>query len=104
MVPKKNKKPAIVNVQKAAVNDKKAPVAKPPARNASAVAKGAIYHVLAGRPSRPAVVACFGKTGYALSWVARAARMGIPTEQLCEQFKANPEQVKAQWAALQAAE
>ena len=75
---------------------------KLPAKNASAVAKGAAYASIAGRPSKQAVTAVFGKTGYAMSWIGRAAKMGIPTEQLCEQFKVNPEQVKEQWAALSA--
>jgi hypothetical protein len=73
---------------------------KLPAKNASLVAKGAAYHVLAGRPSKDAVVACFGKSGYALSWVSRAERLGTTPQELCEQFRTNVVQVKQQWAAL----
>ena len=51
-MPKKSRK---VRVGKAA-NSKKLPK-----RNASAVAKGAAYAVLAGRPSKQAVTAVFGK-------------------------------------------
>jgi hypothetical protein len=50
-------------------------------RNASAVAKGAGYVVLAGRPSKQAVTAVFGKT---LSRVARAGRLAITPAELCE--------------------
>lgn len=75
---------------------------KLPAKNASATAKGAAYAVLAGRPSKDAVVAAFGKTGYALSWVARAERLGIAVEDLCQRFRDNAAQVKQQWAALTA--
>ena len=75
---------------------------KLPAKNASAVAKGAAYHVLAGRPSKPAVVACFGKTGYSLSWVSRAQKLGIQPEELCERFRTDAEAVKQSWAALSA--
>lgn len=73
---------------------------KLPAKNASLVAKGAAYHVLAGRPNKDAVVACFGKTGYALSWISRAGRLGVSTEQLCEQFRTNVAAVKKSWDAL----
>jgi hypothetical protein len=55
------KKASKARVGKAAANNKKVPK-----RNASAVAKGAAYAVLAGRPSKQAVIAVFGKTGYAL--------------------------------------
>ncbi len=79
---------------------KDAPVAKVPARNASLVAKGAAYHQLAGKPTKQAVVACFGKSGYALSWVNRADRLGITPQELCEQFRDNPAQVADRWAAL----
>ena len=66
----------------------------------SATATGARYSVLAGRPSKQGVIAAFGKTGYALSWVARAERLGITPEELCERFKTDSEGVKAAWAAL----
>jgi hypothetical protein len=71
-------------------------------RAKSAVAAGAAYHVLAGRPSKPAVIRVFGTSGYALSWLARAERLGITPERLCSKFKADPEGVKADWAALTA--
>jgi len=93
-MPKKSRK---VRVGKAATNGKKLPK-----RNASAVAKGAAYAVLAGRPSQQAVTAVFGKTGYALSWVARADRLGITPVELCNRFKADPNRVKKLWADLTA--
>lgn len=67
----------------------------------SATATGAAYHVLAGRPSKQAVIACFGKTGYALSWVARAIRLNVTPEELCADFKSNAEAVKARWGVLE---
>jgi len=91
-MPKKSRK---VLVGKAAANTKKLPK-----RNASAVAKGAAYAVLAGRPSKQAVTAVFGKTGYALSWLARADRLGITAEELCQKFANDPAAVKRSWAAL----
>jgi hypothetical protein len=48
------------------------------------------------------VIAVFGKTGYALSWVVRANRLGITTEELCDRFKSDPNRVKKQWAELTA--
>jgi hypothetical protein len=66
------KKSRNVRVRKAVANN-----GKRPKRNASSVAKGAAYAVLAGRPSKQAVIAVFGKSGYALSWVARADRLGV---------------------------
>jgi hypothetical protein len=71
-------------------------------RAKSAVASGAAYHVLAGRPSKPAVISVFTKAGYGLSWLARAERLGITPERLCAKFKADPQGVKADWAALTA--
>jgi hypothetical protein len=68
-----------------------------PKRNASAAAKGTAYAVLSGRPSKQAVIAVFGKTGYALSWVARADRLGITSEELCDRFKTDPNKVKKLW-------
>src|SRR5260370_34867230 len=65
-----------------------------------ATATGARYSVLAGRPSKQGVIAAFGKTGYALSWVARAERLGITPEELCERFKSDSEGVKAAWSIL----
>jgi hypothetical protein len=66
----------------------------------SATATGAKLAALAGRPSKQAVTAAFGKAGYGLSWLARAERLGIKPERLCAKFKANPEAVKSDWAAL----
>jgi len=57
---------------------------------------------VAGRPSQQAVTAVFGKSGYALSWVARADRLGITPEELCDRFKADPNKVKKLWAELTA--
>ncbi len=91
-MPKKSRK---VVVRRAAANNKKLPK-----RDASAVAKGAAYAVLAGRPSKQAVTAVFGKTGYALSWVARADRLGITPQELCDRFKTDPNRVKKLWAEL----
>ena len=97
---RKNRK--VVDVKKAAAHDVEPAVVKNlPAKNASAVAKGAAYAVLAGRPSKQAVTAVFGKNGYTLSWVARAERLGITPEFLCERFKTDPERVKKDWADLQ---
>jgi hypothetical protein len=99
---KKNRKyrklAPVVDVKKARANDKEAP--RVPAKNASAVKKGAMFAVLAGRPSKQAVTAVFGQSGYALSWVARAERLGMPARKLCEKFASNPAAVKQSWAAL----
>ena len=82
---------------------KRANVAKGRKKHAaSAVATGAKLAVLAGRPSKQAVTAVFGSGGYALSWLARAERLGITPERLCVKFKADPQGVKADWAALTA--
>ncbi len=86
----------------AAAHDVEVVAPKLPAKNASLVAKGAAYHVLAGRPSKDAVVKCFGKSGYALSWVSRAERMGVTPQELCEAFASNPSKVADKWAALEA--
>ena len=91
-MPKKSRKAV---ARRAAANNKKLPK-----RSASAVAKGAAYAVLAGRPSKQAVTAVFGKTGYALSWVARADRLGITPEELCERFKTDSNRVKKLWTEL----
>ena len=69
-------------------------------KSATATATGAKLAILAGRPSKQGVIAVFGKTGYALSWAARATRLNIKPETLCERFKTNPDGVKAAWAAL----
>jgi hypothetical protein len=89
-MPKKSRK---ARAGMAAANGKRLPK-----RNASTVAKGAAYAVLAGRPSKQAVIAVFGKTGYALSWVARAERLGITPEELCDRFKTDTSRVKKLWA------
>ena len=94
----RKQKAAVVDVKKAAANDKETPIeVKRVPESGSAVAKGAAYSVLAGRPSKQAVTAVFGKTGYALSWFARAARMNVTPENLCAWFKAEPQKVKADW-------
>jgi hypothetical protein len=100
----KTKAPARAkDAKSAAANDVvEVPTPKLPAKNASLVAKGAAYHVLAGRPSKDAVVKCFGKSGYALSWVSRAERLGVTPQELCEAFAANPNKVADKWAALEA--
>jgi hypothetical protein len=82
---------------------KQAKLAKGRKRHAaSAVATGAKLAVLAGRPSKQAVTAVFGSSGYALSWVARAERLGVKPERLCARSKDDPEGLKADWAALTA--
>jgi hypothetical protein len=82
---------------------KRAKVAKGRKKHASsATATGAKLAVLAGRPSKQAVTAVFGSSGYALSWLARAERLGVTPERLCAKFKADPEGMKADWAALTA--
>jgi hypothetical protein len=91
-MPRKSRK---AHVGKAEAHSKRLPK-----RNASAVAKGAAYSVLAGRPSTQAVTAVFGKTGYALSWVARANRLGITPEELCGRFKTDANKVKKLRAEL----
>lgn len=97
----KGKAPARAkDLKSAAAHDVEAPAPKLPAKNASLIAKGAAYHVLAGRPSKDAVVKCFGKSGYALSWVSRAERLGVSPQELCSQFAANPARVKDQWSGL----
>ena len=65
---------------------------------AVATATGAGYAKLAGRPSKQAVTAVFGTTGYALSWVQRAVKLGITPEELCEQFKTDPDGLKVRYA------
>jgi hypothetical protein len=94
-------KAPVVDVKKAASNDKETPIeVKRVPKSGSAVAKGAAYSVLAGRPSKQAVTAVFGKTGYSYSWVKRAELMNATPENLCARFKAEPGQVKADWASL----
>ena len=84
---KRVRKTKVVDVKKAAANDKETPVVKLPAKTASAVAKGAAY----------AVPAVFGKTGYAYSWVKRAEVLGVSTEELCGDFKSDPAGIKVAW-------
>jgi len=100
-----NKKAAargrLLDVKSAAANDKpEVPAPKLPAKNASLVAKGAAYHVMAGHPRKDAVIACFGKSGYTLSWVSRAERLGVTPQELCEQFRTSPTHLADKWAAL----
>lgn len=97
---KKDKAAPARDFKAAAAHDVETPATKLPAKNALLVAKGAAYHVLAGRPSKHAVVACFGKSGYALSWVRRAERLGITPQELCEAFRHDAARVKDQWAAV----
>jgi hypothetical protein len=68
----------------------------------SATAAGASYHQLAGKPEKASVVYVFGKTGYGLSWVNRAVKLGIPPEELCEQFKDDPDGLKVRYATATA--
>ena len=68
-----------------------------PAKTMTAIKSGAGFHKLAGSPSKAAVIAVFGKSGYAYSWITRAEKLGIPAEQLCEKFRADAESVKAAW-------
>ena len=42
----------------------------------------------------------FGKTGYALSWVARADRLAVTPEELCDRFKTKPDRIKKLWVEL----
>jgi hypothetical protein len=63
----------------------------------SAVQKGAKYAVMAGRPSKQAVTAVFGKAGYALSWIQRAEKMGVDPANLVARFKSEPQEVKVEW-------
>jgi hypothetical protein len=78
---------------------KPTPVAAEAPKPATLTATGTRYAVLAGRPSKQAVTAVFGTTGYALSWVARAIKLNTTPEALCERFKTDPESVKSQWEA-----
>ena len=114
--PSKNRTRKTVDVKAAAANDTQpvveAPVAETPAATKvvpaappapkSPTGLGAYYAGLAGRPSKPSVIYVFTKTGYALSWVQRAVRLGITPEELCEQFRTDAEGLKARWAALTA--
>jgi hypothetical protein len=95
---RKTKAVEVVDTKKLAANDvvvEETPLEK--LIPASAVGKGIAYHKLAGSPSKQSVTACFGKTGYAYSWVKRAEVLGVSTEALCEEFKADPAAVKVLW-------
>jgi hypothetical protein len=70
----------------------------PATPQAHATATGAGYAKLAGRPSKQAVTAVFETAGYAKSWVQRAVILGITPEELCEQFKTDPEGLKVRYA------
>lgn len=110
------KKKGAVDQKSAAANDQSvevvespapdptpAPVAEPPApipaRNVT-IATGAKLHQVAGSPSKPQVVACFG-TGYALSWANRAAKLNMDPVELATLFKNDPEQCKKLWEGRQ---
>jgi hypothetical protein len=69
---------------------------------AKATKTGAKYHVLAGRPSKHAVIAVFGKTGYGYSWVKRAELLNETPEDLTAMFATDPKRVKAAWEKLAA--
>ncbi len=63
--------------------------------------KAGIYFAgLAGRPSAIAVKAAFGASGYAMTWIQRAAKLGLDTAELCAQFKVDAAAVKAKWEKL----
>lgn len=55
------------------------------------------------RGVKQGVVAVFGKTGYGLSWVARAAKLDMTADDLTAIFATDPQRVKALWAALETA-
>jgi hypothetical protein len=113
----RNKKAKVTDVKAAAAHDeqpkvvienattvatvpnaaKVAPTPTLPAKTMSAIKSGAGFHKLAGSPSKAAVIAVFGKTGYAYSWITRGEKLGVPTEQLCEKFRAEAESVKVAW-------
>jgi hypothetical protein len=70
----------------------------------SAVGKGAHYTRMAGKPSKAALILCFGKQGYqSLSWGQRAEKLGITAEELVADFVKDPSEVKARWEAAVAA-
>jgi hypothetical protein len=82
-----------------ALAEVKAVVAKVKATpQAKATKAGAGFHVLAGRPSKQAVVAVFGPGGYAMSWASRAAILKVTPENLAARFVHQREQLKSDWA------
>lgn len=83
----------------AANDDTAAPIKPKKSRAKSAVATGAQLHVLAGRPSKQAVIAVFGSVGYSYSWVTRAVKLGCSPEEITERFKTNPDQLANDWKA-----
>jgi hypothetical protein len=96
---KKSKKSRKVrDVKKAQANDKETALDKLIPR--SEVGKGVAMHAIAGSPTKDAVIAVFGKSGYALSWVARAERMSMKAEDLCNDFRLDPKAVKVRWEAV----
>jgi hypothetical protein len=109
---KKSKKVRAVDTKMAAANDKaqaetpavtkEVPTVAPPAKNESAVKKGARYAGLAGRPSSALVRSIFGSKGYQMSWETRAKLMDMKPEELCELFKteAEREALKVRWDSL----
>lgn len=62
-----------------------------------AMPNGQRLHLLAGKPTKDAVIAVFGKSGYSVSWVTRSKRLGISAEELCQKFRNNPNEVKKMW-------
>ena len=63
------------------------------ARAAAATAVGAQFSVPADRPSKQAVISVFGKTGYSLSWLSRAERMGDHGGALVREVQVRPARV-----------
>jgi hypothetical protein len=67
----------------------------------AAATTGTMYGKLAGGPKRQQVEYVFGgKKGWDLSWVKRAVILGITPEELCQQFKDDPEGLKERFAAV----
>jgi|ERR1700723_123737 len=85
---------------KAAKKAKAPKVVTAPMKSDSLVRKGAIWAVLAGRPSKQAVIACFGKSGYALSWIQRAERLNMTPGDLTQAFVDDPAATKRLWKSL----
>jgi len=97
--------PALANVTPRLTAEQIATQKPEPVRSerGTAVASGFAYNKLAGGPSKQAVIAVFGQSGYsAYSWVSRASKLGITPEELCEKFVADPKAVKVLWEAATA--
>lgn len=68
-----------------------------------AMPNGHRLHLLAGKPTKDAVIAVFGRTGYRdMSWFTRAKRLGISAEELCQKFRNDPNEVKKTWEGREA--